>query len=150
MARDAIGQPRQLAEHFAKDDAPVRAGLLDDAGRGKRRRDVGHAAEHRRLADRAASSPCAVDAVLQRQDRRVRPEHRRDERQRGGVVVRLDGDDDDIDRADARRVVFGPAGTVKSPSTGLRISSPRSRMAARCAPRAMNVTSCPARASFAP
>ena len=28
---DAIGHPRQRAKHFAKDDAPVRAGLFDDA-----------------------------------------------------------------------------------------------------------------------
>src|SRR5688572_20035924 len=42
------------------------------------------------------------------------------------------------------------ARTVKSPSLALRISSPFDRIASRCAPRAMNVTSCPDLASFAP
>ena len=57
MRAHALRQARQRAEHFAKDDAAVGARLFDDAGRGKRRRDVGDAAEHRRLAEpRRASS----------------------------------------------------------------------------------------------
>ena len=104
---DPIGHARQRAEHLAEDDAAMGAGLLDDAWRRERRRDVGHAAEHRRFAEARRQLACAVDAVLQRQDRRLRPDHRRDERQRRGIVVGLDGDDDDVDRADARRVLFG-------------------------------------------
>ena len=38
---------------------------------------------------------------------------------------------------------------VKSPS-GLRTTTPRSRIAARCGPRAMSATSSPARLSLAP
>ena len=76
-------------------------------GRRERRRDVGDAADDRRFAEARRQLAGAVDAVLQRQDRRPRPDHRRDERQRRRVVVGLDGDDHDIDRADARRVVFG-------------------------------------------
>ena len=103
----AIGHPRQRAEDLAEDDAPMRAGLLDHARRGERRRDVGRAAEHRLLADRTAASVAnAVDAVLQGQHRRPRAEHRRDRRQRRAAVVGLHRDDDDVDRADPAGVFF--------------------------------------------
>ena len=115
---DPGGQARQRTEHLAKDDAAVRAGLLDDTWPGERRRDVGHTAKHARFAKARRQLARAVDAVLQRQDGRVRSNHRRDERQRRHVVIGLDGDNDDVDGADAGRVLFRPGRHREVPQHG--------------------------------
>ena len=103
----AIRQARQIAEDLADHDAPVGAGLLDDAGRHNRRRHVGRAADHRRLAVARRELGDGVDAVLQRQDRRRRAEHGRHHRQRRVVVVGLDRDDDDVHGPHPRRILLG-------------------------------------------
>jgi len=100
----AIRQPRQIAEDLAEDNSPVRARLLDDAGRDHGRRNVRRPAKHGTLADDRRQLLRALDAVLDAQHCRVIGEHRRDQRKRGAVVVRLHRDDHDIDRADTRRV----------------------------------------------
>ena len=48
-ARHAWRDGRPIAEHFAEDDAAMRAVLLDEARRRDRRRDVGRAADDARL-----------------------------------------------------------------------------------------------------
>ena len=127
----------------------MRAGLHDEARRSERGRDVGRPSERSLFARDRRDLDRAVDAVLNGQHGRVTAEHRRQERQRRRVVVGLDRHDDRVHRADARRILLGRRPTRKSPRE-LWTCRPRSRIAARCAPRAMKVTSCPACASRAP
>jgi len=103
----AAGHARQLAEHFAADDAAVGSGLLDHPWRRKRRRDVGRPADHARLARNLRHVTRAVDTILQRQDRGLVAEHRANQWQGCRIVVRLHGHDDDIDRPHRRGVSFG-------------------------------------------
>ena len=84
----------------------MRAVLLDHAGRSDRCRDVGRPADHGRFAVQRRDIRDAVHAVLQRQNRRRRTEHRSDHRERRLVVVGLDRNDHQIHRADLRRIVF--------------------------------------------
>ena len=51
----------------------------------------------------------AVDAVLHRQNGRLRPDHRRDHAERGRIVVGLDRDEDDVHGPTRRGVLFGRA-----------------------------------------
>ena len=105
---DARAQSRQRTKHFTEDDAAMRARLLDEARRGKCRRDVGDATHDRRFPEVRRELVGAVDAVLQRQNRGVGAHHGRDARQRRRVVVRLDRDDDHVDWPDAARILLGP------------------------------------------
>src|SRR5688572_27112302 len=82
------------------------SGLLDYAWLRKRRRDVCRASDDGSLTDDGGKIGDAVDAVLQRQHRRPRPEHRYDERQRRRVVVGLDRDDDHVNRANLVGILF--------------------------------------------
>ncbi len=104
---DARAQSRQRTKHFPEDDAPVRARLLDEAGRRERRRDVGDATDDRRFPELRRQLGGAIHAVLQRQNRCVGADHRRDARQRRRVVVRLDRDNHHVDRTDPARIFFG-------------------------------------------
>ena len=93
----------QLAEHQAHEGA----GLADHAGLGDGGADLRHAAHHRLLAEDRDQPLAGVDAVLQRDDRRVGPHQRADGGARAFHVPQLDAEQHDIDRADAGRVVGG-------------------------------------------
>ena len=95
------------AEDLAKHDTAMGPGLVDDSRRRKGGRDVGDAADDGSLAETLRQLIDAVDAVLQRQNGRIRPHHRRNHVERRGIVVGLDRHDDDIHRANERCVLFG-------------------------------------------
>jgi len=82
------------------------ASLIDDSRLGKGRRDVGDAADDGSLAETLRQLIDAVHAVLQRQNGRIRPDHRCNHVERRGIVVGLDRHDDDIHRANERCVLF--------------------------------------------
>ena len=94
-----------IAEHLTEDDPPMHARLHDQSRRREGRRHVGATGNRHTLSDDAGDLVAAVDAVLQRQHGRPLPTI--------GVIigracdcsVGLDGDDDDVDDADARGVV---------------------------------------------
>ena len=104
---DTVGQPWRITEHFAHDDAAVGSGLFDHAGFDDGGRDVSRAADDRPFSIAGGQLGDAVHAVLQREDRRVGPEHRRDQRQRRLVVVRFHRDQHDVDATDPGWILLG-------------------------------------------
>jgi len=100
-------QSRQRAEYFTEDNPPMGSRLLDYAWSNQRGGNIGCAAYHRVLPDCSGNVLRTIDTVLNRQHRGFRAEHRRDERERGGVVVGLDRKDDDVDVTDARGILLG-------------------------------------------
>ena len=134
-----------LAKHeLLRRGVPKVARFVDDDD------DVGHAAGDVVGADVPGDHVDGVDAVLQGDDDGVGTNHRLERGRRGVDVVQLHGEQDDVDRADVRGIVGGlHLGKCKAP-LGLSMCRPPCCSAARCAPRAMNVTSSPAAASRPP
>jgi hypothetical protein len=83
------------------------ASLNNHTRRFERRRNVGRAAEGPVFTGDRGHFADAVHAVLQSQNRGLGADERLQEGQRRRVVVRLDGDDREIDRPDRARVLFG-------------------------------------------
>ena len=119
-------------------------------GRLERGRDVGRAAEHALGSPTTAATLVdAVDAVLQRQHDGVGTDQRRrasaaPSRCRTPSPRRSTTSTGPI----ARGVAFGRALHDEIAELGALHLEPCSRIASRCAPRAMNVTSCPALREF--
>ena len=83
------------------------SGLFDHAGFDDGGRDVRRAADDWPFSIAGGQIGDAVHAVLQREDRRIGPEHRRDQRQRRLVVVRFYRDHHDVDATDPGWILFG-------------------------------------------
>ena len=115
-----------------------------------RRRDVRDAAHHALGADDRADPLDALDAVLERdRRRRLRDERARSPAAALSVSQSLTREQHDVGRRERRRVVGdGGRRQMRRRRARSRRASPRSRIAARCRPRATNATSWPACASL--
>jgi len=91
----------------------MRAGLLDDSGRRQRRGNVGRAGNHRRLSGDTSDLPGTIDAVLNRQHDGIRTEQGCDQGQCRGIVIGLDGDDNDVHRSNPACVFFRSSGDIE-------------------------------------
>ena len=149
---DARAEPREFAENLAEHDPPMRAGLHDQARALERGGDVSGPAERPLFAGDASRLRPGLSTPFWTREHGGRvAEQRRQQRQRRRVVVGLDRESTTIDRADMRGVFLGAAardGSRRAPGSALQAAL--ANRGWRCAPRAMNVTSWPACASFAP
>jgi hypothetical protein len=97
--------PALPAVDLAERHAEGRAGLADHAGCGDGRGDVGDAAHHRVLAEDRHQPLRCVDAVLHRDHRGVRSDHRLDVPAGALDVPQLDAEQHDVDRPDLGGIV---------------------------------------------
>ena len=150
-ARNASARGVARAVAFAERHRHERAGLPDHAGLRDRGADRDRAGHDMRGAQDRHQPVAGVDAVLQRNDAGAGADQRFDLLARAFDVPQLDAEQHDIDRPDRRPDRRSPEPGRSASRRGRPRRAARVRcIAARCAPRATNVTSAPALASAAP
>jgi len=106
---DDGSNPRRFQSiQLARDDPAEGAVLADDSGRLDGRRKPCGASDQAMRAGDSADLLGGVDAVEKRQDRRLRAQEGQNRPGRGGEIVGLDGEEDEIDRADFGRIFHRP------------------------------------------
>ena len=127
------------------------AGVADHAGACDGRDDISRPANRGVISKDRGQPLDAVDAVLQRDHTGVGADQRARLLARRLGIPQLDGEQHHVDRSDLLRVI-GDVDVLEMQValSVLSIFRPSRRMASRCAPRAMNATSCPAAAIRAP
>ncbi len=95
-----------VAGHLAEEDRAL-GDVADDAGPGELGADLGHGAHERRQIQDGSEEALVLDAVLQRQHRRVLADDRRDQPRRRFRVVGLDRHEYETDRVEVGDRVDG-------------------------------------------
>jgi len=105
--RSARGRFGFAPEDFPEHDTSMRTGLFNQAGGGDGGGDVGRARQDAVGSDDGRQLVGAVDAILQRQDDRVRRAQGWQPRQHRRVVIAFDGEQDEIGWSDLLRLAGG-------------------------------------------